>query len=500
MGDNYITELLGYIGLDVDSSSFKRVSEQIAGVNTAMAGVIAVAGAMSAAVVAAGFSLVNEFTKTAVEADTLSKRVGVTTQQLQSLTYAASTFGIEQDALVDGLKELSLRTDEFVKTGKGSGAESFQRLGLGQKQLAEYTNDTNGLFDLLLEKLRGVNDVAARQRLADELFGGTAAEQFIPMLTASSASIAELRQEAERLGIVMSAESVKAAKEYSVELMRLRGIVQGIRNQIAERIIPVFAEFAKQFREFFTNNSKAIVDALTASFNALAGAIKYLGIMAAIALPYLIGTAAMAGYTRVLALLGALRAAFIAVRTGAILAWAAAYAGPALIGAAILGIILAAQDVYTYFQGGKSVTGLIVKKFSDAADAIKRKWTDLKDWFKGIFDQIAQWAEGMVPDWIKKILTDGRVIGDNSFSPERPLTFAVPGMPMNVPAPSYSSAPPPNPSSVSNSTVNGAPVTTNYVTFNNQTNDENYTRRLIDTYTRQGNATVVKNTNNGMEY
>jgi len=512
--DNYITELLGYIGLDVDKGSFGEADDAIGAIHAGMAGVIAIAGAMSAAVIAAGFSLVNEFTETAVEADTLAKRVGVTTQQLQSLTYAASTFGIEQDALVDGMKELSLRTDEFVKTGKGSGAESFQRLGLGQKQLAAYTNDTNGLFDVLLEKLRGVQDTAARQRLADELFGGTAAEQFIPMLTASGASIAELRKEAEDLGIVMSADGVKAAKQYSVELMRLRGIVNGIRNQIAERIIPVFADFAKRFREFFTNNSKAIVDALTVAFNALAGSIKYLGIMAAIALPYLIGSAAIAGYTRLISLLGALRAAFIAVRTGAILAWAAAYAGPALIGAAILGIILALQDVYTYLNGGKSVTGLLVKKFSDAADAIRKKWTELKDWFKGIFDQISQWAEGMIPDWLKKVLTDGNVIGPNAVSTEQPLRFLAPGMPglqgpagtpgqngSVIPAPqAYSTAPAPSSSATNVVNTNNTTSGGNTIHVGVTTNDENYTKRLIDSYIQQGNARVVKNVGNGMDY
>lgn len=541
MAADYITELLGYIGLDTDDKSFDEAQQKVAGIHKGMLGVIAVAGAMAAAVAGAAVALVHDFTETAVEADTLSKRIGVTTQQLQQLTYAASTFGIEQDALVDGLKELSLRTDEFVKTGEGGGKESFQRLGLGAKQLAKYTNDTNGLFDLLLSKLRGVKDMAARQRLADELFGGTAAEQFIPMLTASAESIDALKQEAIDLGIVMSDESVKAAKAYSIEMKRVQGVFTGIKNQIASAVLPVILELTKSFREFLTNNSRLVVESLSAAFQGLAFSLKAVGVAAAFAVPYLIGSAAISGYRAAIAAIALMRGGFVALRTSAIAAWAAAYAGPALVGAAIAGLVLIFQDIYTYLNGGKSVTGVIIDKFSEAADKVKQKWEELKVWFKGLFDELATYLQNLLPDWLRNFLIDGKIIGPDAQSPDRgpKINWAYPGMPTpdngvvnndyssydygrvstttnqykstispasgapvmpyRAPAPApYSSAPLP----ASATTTNNAPTVVNRVENLNVHGVQDgvtFAQRFTEEMRRQ-NATVIKNTSNGQDY
>lgn len=541
MAADYITELLGYIGLDTDDKSFDEAQQQVAGIHKGMLGVIAVAGAMAAAVAGAAVALVNDFTETAVEADTLAKRVGVTTQELQKLSYAASAFGVEQDALVDGLKELSLRTDEFVKTGEGSGKESFQRLGLGAKQLGKYTNDTAGLFDLLLTKLRGVQDAAARQRLADELFGGTAAEQFIPMLTASAESIDALKQEAVDLGIVMSDESVKAAKAYSLEMKRVQGVFTGIKNQIASAVLPIILELTKSFREFLTSNTKLVVAGLTAAFQSLAFALKAVGIAALFALPYLIGSAAISGYRAAIGAIALMRGGFIALRTSAIAAWAAAYAGPALVGAAIAGLVLVFQDIYTYLNGGKSVTGLIVDKFSEAADSVKKKWQDLKVWFKGLFDELAGYLQNLLPDWLRNFLIEGKMTGPDAISTDRgpDINWSYPGMPMpangvtnndysydysrpnnsvinqsypgtspasgapvmpgRVPAPApYSTAPLP----ASATTTNNAPTVVNRVqnlNVNGVQDGVTFAQRFTEEMRRQ-NATVIKNTDNGQEY
>lgn len=515
--NEYITQLLGYIGLDVDRSGFDEADESVASIHKGMLGIIAVAGAMSAAVGAAAFSLVNEFTESAVEVDTFAKRLGVTTQQLQQMSYAASTYGIEQDALVDGMKELSLRTSEFAKTGEGGSADAFKRLGLGQKELAGLTNDTNALFDTLLVKLRTVTDAAERQSLADQLFGG-AGEQFIPLLTASGESIAQLKQEAIDLGLVMSEDSVKAAKEYSLEMKRIGGVVTGVKNSIATALLPTFLDMTKAFREFLSNHSKEIIGAITVAFQALGYAIKGVAVAAALMLPYLVGSAAISAWRTMIGLVAALRGGFLLLRTGALAAWAAAYLGPALVGAAILGIIAIAQDVYTYFNGGKSVTGLIVKKFSEAAEVVKQKWEALKVWFGTLFADIARQLADMLPDWVKKIIDSGGVIDVSAARKDTVSVdyngagvppFAQPanngyfnngiGMSMGIPAPSpYSSAPLPAGATTNN---NGQTIINQVGKVEvNGVNDPADFANNFNSHMRRNNATVIKNTNTGQDY
>ena len=64
-----------------------------------------------------------------------SRRAGVSTKSFQELSYVADVARVPVDALTDSLKELSIRGDEFAMTGKGGGADAFQRLGYSAAQL-----------------------------------------------------------------------------------------------------------------------------------------------------------------------------------------------------------------------------------------------------------------------------------------------------------------------------------------------------------------------------
>ena len=119
-------------------------------------------------------------------------------------------------------------------------------------------------------------------------------------------------------------------------------------------------------------------------------------------MPYLVGSAAIASWAKLIALTNALTTAFATMRAGALLAWAAAAAGPVLVGLAIGALILAIQDVYTYFTGGDSITGRIIDGLGKpVVDKIKKAWSDLKQWFKDWIADVGQWFVDLIPDWLK---------------------------------------------------------------------------------------------------
>ena len=64
-----------------------------------------------------------------------ARRAGVGLQEFQEWKYVAEQNRIGVDSLVDGMKELNLRADEFIETGKGPAAEAFARLGFGAGEL-----------------------------------------------------------------------------------------------------------------------------------------------------------------------------------------------------------------------------------------------------------------------------------------------------------------------------------------------------------------------------
>lgn len=402
----FITELLGYIGLDVDSASFDDAEDSVRDVTKVMAGLITVATTMASAVTGAAWSLVNDFAESATEIDRLTKRLNVNAEAFQATAYAARAFGIEQDQLADGMKELSMRSAEFAQDGKAN-ADAFGAIGISQAQVKQYGNNIEGLFELVRQKLSEVKEQGQRQFLADALFGGGLADVGGEFFSQTSERIEALQKQARESGVVISQESLDMAREYTREMGALQTRIKGLWNIVASNLLPVFTGLTRQAKEFFDLHGDEIVKALTAAIKGLIESIKYLGVAAAVALPYLVGTAAMASWAKLIALTNSLTAAFMAMRTGALLAWAAAAIGPALVGAAVLSLILVIQDLYTYFTGGDSITGRIIDGLGKpVVDKIKKAWDDLKLWFKSWFAEmkanIRGWFDDLLPDWVAK--------------------------------------------------------------------------------------------------
>lgn len=157
-------------------------------------------------------SRVSEITNAVAEIGDEARRSGLGIEEFQELKYVAEQNRLGVDSLVDGIKELNLRADEFVVTGGGSAAEAFQRLGYDADTLREKLKNPLALFEEIIGKL-GDLDRAAQIRIADEIFGGTGGERFVQLIDQGADALAATRQEARDLGIVMDEELIAKADD-----------------------------------------------------------------------------------------------------------------------------------------------------------------------------------------------------------------------------------------------------------------------------------------------
>jgi len=141
-----------------------------------------------------------------------AKRAGLSTRAFQELGYVAQQNRIPVDALVDGMKELNLRADEFIVTGKGSAADAFQRLGYSADELKRKLADPSALLVEIIGRLQQL-DRAAQIRIADEIFGGTGGERFVELIDQGAEGLRKTIDEAHKLGAVMSDEAIARADE-----------------------------------------------------------------------------------------------------------------------------------------------------------------------------------------------------------------------------------------------------------------------------------------------
>lgn len=210
---------------------------------------------------------VTSMASSAAEVQNWSKRLGVSSTYLQEMQYAAGKYGVEQDALIDGMKELSLRADEFALTGKGGGAEAFQRLGLSASQIKGTMGNTEALFDLVTKQLSKVTNVAKRQRLVDELFGGSGGEQMAEWVSIGAEQRAKLIEEARKLGVVLNDKDIAAARDFHNQIDRMGAALNGVRNIVGAALMPVLSDLMDKFQGLFVRYRPQI-EAFAQSFAA----------------------------------------------------------------------------------------------------------------------------------------------------------------------------------------------------------------------------------------
>lgn len=178
-----------------------------------------------------------------------AKRAGVTTDVFQEWAIVAEQARIPVDSLTDGLKELSLRGDEFATTGKGSATEAFGRLGYGAEELKRKLADPSALLLEIIERL-GKFDKAAQIRISDELFGGTAGERFVELLDRGAGSIRDTIDEAHRLGNILDADVITRAAEVDRQFKIVSQTVGAALKSAIVDAIGALQEFIDRFNSF----------------------------------------------------------------------------------------------------------------------------------------------------------------------------------------------------------------------------------------------------------
>lgn len=165
------------------------------------------------------------------EIDQQARRAGLSVTAFQELKFVSEQNRIDVDAMVDGLKELQLRADEFVVTGKGSASEAFTRLGYDARELKRRLEEPEELFLDIIDRMEDF-DRAAQIRVADEIFGGTGGERFVELLGQGDEGIRQMMSRAHELGAVIEEDTVAKAAELDRKFGEITQRVQTLAKTV----------------------------------------------------------------------------------------------------------------------------------------------------------------------------------------------------------------------------------------------------------------------------
>ena len=325
-----LRELLARFGIDVDDKAVKKADVTMNG----FIGKLKKFGGM----VAGGFvanavrTFIGDQLALSDQIGKTAAKIGVTTDELQELRFAAERTGVAQRTLDMALQKLGVRASEAA-IGTGEAKDVFRQLGIQIKDANGQVRPTSDLLRDIADAMAQVPSQADRMRIATKLFEeeGTA---LVNTLGEGSAALDQLRAAARASGGVIPAEMIAQAEAATDELTAFKGALTGIKSSLILTILPAIRGL--------TTGTTTVMQ----KFQELTRGTYF--VEAAF------GAAAIAA-----ALLGrnSIRAA-----VAQLIAWAPIIATVALVALGILGVALLVDEVIKTFQGGDTV----IRRFVDS--------------------------------------------------------------------------------------------------------------------------------------
>ena len=229
-------------------ASFDKMRKHVNTYGTAIIGIAA-----SGATALAGMAL--QTANQAAELEQFALRANTTTQEFQKMAVGAAAFGIEGDKLSDMMKDFNEKLGELTAIGAGGGVDFFEKIAMK----TEGTSEAAKKLILDMQKLSGpealqlyvnkLEEAGVTQQQMSFYLESMASDMtdLIPLLVNGGEGMRLYGDMAERAGIIMTDETIEAAKTLKDQVYMLDLQMQGAKNQLMQAVIPAFVDIAEAF-------------------------------------------------------------------------------------------------------------------------------------------------------------------------------------------------------------------------------------------------------------
>lgn len=254
--------------LDKTDGKMKKLADGM-GKGIATAGKWA-AGIGTAAVAVGGAALAaaDKFAQTTDRIDKMSDKLGLSREGFQEWEYILSQSGTEIEALQGGMDGIAKKMAEAAE-GSGGAAEAFDALGISVTDASGELKSKETILEESVAALQAVANETERAALADELFGGTAAE-LAPLLNAGAGAVENMKNQARDMGLVMGDEAIDSGVLFADTMDNLKRQFTAVAGTLMADLMPMI----QGFLELIMDNMPLIQDILTSVFGAFEGLIQ----------------------------------------------------------------------------------------------------------------------------------------------------------------------------------------------------------------------------------
>ena len=332
-----------------------EAGQKMAPLSAAAAGVVAGMGGLAYSSITAADDL-----------NTLSKQTGLTTDTLQRMRYAADLVDVSVEDITGAVTKM--------KKAMGSAPGDFEALGVSVTNADGSMRSAEDVFYDTLTALSQIENEVERDQAAYSIFGKSA-DQLAGVIDDGGEALKAYGDEAERLGLIMSGETLDSLNEINDEIDRNKAQISAVASElgatIAEGLLPLVPQITAGIQKV-TEFLQSLTPEQTNTI------LKILAVVAAVA-PLLTAIGSLISLIgSVMVAMPALSAAF------------AALTGP--VGLAVTVIAGLAFIIITHWDEIKTATAALVAAVSKKWDEFKNKitttWNNVKSTVTGAVNNV----------------------------------------------------------------------------------------------------------------
>ena len=361
--------------------------------NTEVAGRVAIGGTLAMVAVLtraahAAFDFAESFSQESEQLRETARDMRVTTTELQGLQHAGVESGVGADRLTRAVGTLgeSLRNAEIHGSGVGWG---LRRMGVDMRDASGQVRPTADVLDDLALAFDRVPSPTHRARMAMQLFGADG-RRMLNVMHGGPGGIRALREEMEALGGGVTPEAVAAGQDFTRAQDRMKRASDSLRSVLATALLPALSWITTKAAElggYFARLSRGT--------HVVQVALMALGVVGA------------------------------AIAAALLIAWAPVLTPILATAAAVAGLVLVFDDLWTFIEGGDSSLGRFIDSMThvgasvEMARALRESWEELIDTVSRAIEKVAEFLHLTEEPAIGR-LTSPRLDGRANAPPPAP--------------------------------------------------------------------------------
>lgn len=219
------------------------------------------------------FEMTHEAAEAAIAFDATAQKIGVTSEQLAGLNWAAKESGLAGDTMTRSMMRLN-RTMGDAAAGKNKGAAAlFKHLGISLKDAHGHMRSTMDLMPQLTDAFAATKDPTMQARMAFALFG-RAGQELLPILLQGREGLDEMVKAGAKFADLGTDEERAKLKEFGHAWGEMDAAAEGFKTRLSTELAPALQPIVELARDWIMANRDWIAQGLAHRVQLLGEALR----------------------------------------------------------------------------------------------------------------------------------------------------------------------------------------------------------------------------------